>query len=850
MDFSQIATKKIEEVFSATGSNKNGLTSKEIKDRQKEGFNEITSRRITAVQILVRQFKSPFIYLLLGAALIAFGLKELIDGVLIVLFVLISVGLGFYQEYRSEKALKILKQFSRSKVHVWRAGKISLVDTKELVAGDVLLLQAGDKIPADVRFIEAYDLTIDESILTGESVNIAKTADSLPKAPTDYYQAKNIGFSNTSILSGSAKAVVFATGANSTFGKISQKVLEAVKVSSFERGINDFARFILRMVVVTMVLIFLLNIILKGESAKIGELLIFSIALAVSVIPEALPLVTTISFSRGALRMAKDKVVVRRLSAIEDLGSIEILCADKTGTITENKLKVSEIFGSERTLFWAVTASGFLGERERQSNNSFDIALWQKLSKKEKAYLGNCQELAEIPFDPERRLSSSLIQTKGKNFLVAKGAPENIFKICGFQRFSEEKKSLEESLTELNDWVCRQGIAGKRVLAVAIKEMGTANKNKYEVKDESEMTLLGLISFVDPLKKDTKRAVDLAKKLGVEIKILTGDAKEVAGAVAYQTKLIEKPSQVITGEELSKLSPEDFNKVVGKEKVFARVSPEQKFKIVQALQAKKIVGFLGEGFNDAPALKEANVALAVEGASDIAFDVSDVILLNKSLITIINGIIEGRKIFANTVKYVKSTLLSNFGNFYSIALISLIIDYLPMLPVQILLVNLLSDFPMIAIATDNVETEELQRPKNYNVREIILISTMLGLISTIFDFIFFGYFRRFGPQTLQTMWFMESILTELTVIFLIRTHGFFCRSKRPSITLMGFSLTAALATIFIPFTKVGQKLFRFAQPKASYVITVLLMVGGYLLVTEIIKNFYYRSEKKFNNQKI
>ncbi|MFH0819448.1 MAG: HAD-IC family P-type ATPase [bacterium] len=844
MDFSQTAIKKIEEVFLATKSNKKGLTLKEVKDRQREGFNEITSHQITTVQILLRQFKSPFIYLLLGAALIAFGLKELIDGALIVLFVLISVSLGFYQEHRSEKAVKILKQFSRSKVHVWRAGKIDLIETKELVVGDVLLLQAGDKIPADVRFFETRDLTVDESILTGESVNIAKIADSLAKEPVDYYQAENIGFSGTSILSGSAKAVVFATGANSTFGKISQKVLETAKESNFERGISDFARFILRMVVVTMVLIFLLNIIIKGESAKIGELLIFSIALAVSVIPEALPLVTTISFSRGALRMARDKVVVRRLSAIEDLGSIEVLCTDKTGTITENKLTVSEIFGSRQTLFWAVTASSFLGERERQSNNSFDIALWQKLAKKEKGDLGDCQKLAEIPFDPGRRLSSSLIKTKDKKFLVAKGAPENIFKICQFQQFSEEKKNLAENLTELNNWVYQQGVAGKRVLAVAMKGAGAADK--YEVKDETEMTLLGLISFIDPLKKDAKRAVNLAKKLGVEIKILTGDAKEVAGAVAYQIKLIEKPSQVITGEELSKLSPEEFKKVVEKEKVFARVSPEQKLKIIQTLQIKKIIGFLGEGFNDAPALKEANVALAVEGASDIARDVSDVILLNKSLTTIINGIVEGRKIFANTVKYIKSTLLSNFGNFYSIALISLIIDYLPMLPVQILLVNLLSDFPMIAITTDNVETEELRRPKNYNVRGIILIATILGLISTIFDFIFFGYFRRFGPQNLQTMWFMESILTELTVIFLIRTHGLFWRSKRPSNTLLGLSLAAALATIFIPFTKVGQKLFHFAQPKASYVITVLLMVGGYLLVTEIIKNLYYSSEKNHN----
>lgn len=849
MDFSQIAILKPEEVFRDVKASKTGLSQKEVKTRQENGLNEISGHKITAWQIFARQFKSSFIYLLFFAALIAFALKEIVDGILIILFVFITAGLGFYQEHRSEKALKLLKQFSSSKVHVLRSGKVDLTETKELVVGDLLILQAGDKIPADVRFIESRDLTIDESILTGESVSVNKKAEPLKEPPKNYYQAENIGFAGTSILSGSAKAIVFAIGRDSSLGKISQKVLEVAKVSNFEKGINGFARFILRMVVITMVLIFLLNVIIKGEKANVGELLIFSIALAVSVIPEALPVVTTISFSRGALKMAKEKVVVRRLSAIEDLGSIEILCTDKTGTITENKLKVSEIFGQPQTLYWAVAASSFLGERQRQSNNSFDIALWQEFSKKEKKSFNNYQKIVEIPFDPRRRLSSALVKVSEKYFLVAKGAPENIFKICEFSQLAEKKDEIKQKLEELNNYVRDQGVKGRRVIAVAVKEVNESKE--YNVRDEEKMNLVGLVSFIDPLKKDSEMAINLAKRLGVEIKILTGDAKEVAGAVAFKVKLIDSPDKVVTGEDLEKATEDEFRKIVARETVFARVSPEQKFKIIAVLQEKKIVGFLGEGFNDAPALKEANVALAVEGASDIARDVSDVILLNKSLTTIINGIVEGRKIFANTVKYIKSTLLSNFGNFYSIALISLIIDYLPMLPVQILLVNLLSDFPMISITTDNVETEELRRPKNYNVKEIVLMATLLGLISTIFDFIFFGYFKRFGPNVLQTMWFIESILTELTVIFLIRTHGLFWRSKRPSNYLLGLSIIASLVTIIIPFTPLGQRLFHFTRPKTHYIVVVLLMIGGYLVVTEIIKNLYYHLvNKKSINEKI
>lgn len=374
---------------------------------------------------------------------------------------------------------------------------------------------------------------------------------------------------------------------------------------------------------------------------------------------------------------------------------------------------------------------------------------------------------------------------------------------------------------------------------------------QYAVKDEEKnLTLVGLLSFVDPIKPSAKKAVEQAEKLGVKIKILTGDSQEVAGAVAYQIGLIKKTTDVITGEILDNLPDEEKTLAVEKNSVFARVSPDQKYNIIKLLQENNEVGFLGEGINDAPALKIANVGLVVDSASDIARESTDIILLKKSLEVIIDGIKEGRKVFANTIKYIKATLASNFGNFFAVATASLLIDYLPMLPLQILLLNLLSDFPMIAIATDNVDSQELQKPKSYNLKEIAFLATVLGIVSTVFDFIFFAMFYRIGPAVLQTNWFIGSILTELILLFSIRTKFIFFKAKPPSRILYWLSGLAILVTVILPFTGFGQTVFKFTRPQANQLWLIFGLVICYFIITEIVKHFYYRLEEhKENNIK-
>lgn len=834
MNFSPYTTKDIEEIFQEFATSpQDGLSEKEATKRlRKYGSNKVLLSETHWWQILLRQFKSSFIYLLLGAMLISFLMQAVTDASMILLFVLINVFFSFYQEYHSSQALKFLKKYTIPKAKVLRNGKLLFLETSKIVPGDIVLAEVGSIIPADLRFFQEQNLTIDESVLTGESAPVRKVASSLTKPATEIYQAQNIGFSGTVVTSGKGMGVVIATGRATALGEISKLTIEVSQESSFEKNLKKFSLFILRLTIVTLVFVFLGNFLIKGKNANIPNLFIFSIALAVSAIPEALPVVTSFSLSRGALRLAKNKVVVKRLSAIEDLGSIDVLASDKTGTLTENKLTVAKVYpctNADPIFYESLAASSFKVTSKPQ--DAFDDALLQSLSSSQTKALAERKKIDEIPFDPERRLSSVLLEKDENYEVIVRGAAEVI------ANYSTNLSA--EAQESLSRFLQKEGEKGRRTLGVAKKEI--KKKGLYGVATEKEnLVFLGAISFVDPIKKTAKEALQKAEKLGVKVKILTGDSKEVAGAVACEIGLLPESKEVLTGEELKKLESKEKRKAVEKYLVFARVSPQQKYEIINILQENHEVAFLGEGINDAPALKIANVSLVVRDASDVAREVADIVLLEKSLSVIVNGIKEGREVFANTIKYIKATLSSNFGNFYAIALVSLFIPFLPMLPLQILLVNLLSDFPMIAVATDNVDTRELKKPKTYDVKEIALFATILGLVSTIFDFILFGFFYQNKPEVLQTAWFMSSILTELAFIFLVRTRLFFLEAKKPSLILVFLTLTAATATIFLPFTRLGQGLFQFTSLPAANLFLIFTVVIVYLFVSEIIKLSFYR----------
>ncbi|MEP7162819.1 MAG: HAD-IC family P-type ATPase [Candidatus Moraniibacteriota bacterium] len=822
----------VEEVLAELESRPSGLFPHEVKERlMRFGANEIIAAKTSWRDLVKRRFRSSFLYLLLAAAGLSFFLNERIEALLILLFIAINVGLETYQEYHSERTLHLLKRFLVSHVNVRRSGESVRIESREIVPGDILLVSAGDRLAVDVRFLESTGLMLDESVMTGETIPVRKEGIPMKKPTAEMHEAKNIGFAGTVVVSGKGIGVVLATARETALGDIATLSEETHRESAFEKGITQFSRFILRMVVLTLAAIFIANVIIRGGSAGVGELLIFSLALAVSVVPEALPVIITVALSRGSLKMAQKKVVVKRLSAIEDLGSIEVLCTDKTGTITENALAVSDVKGKRKreALVLASLASFEAPEGRGTLHDPFDLALWDALTDHERKNVVATTRIDSLPFDPERRRSSILIGSQKEGYrVVVRGAFEEVLELSSGVSPKEKKAWLT--------WANERGKAGERVLAVAQRAL--VKKHVLEESLEKELTLLGFIAFLDPLKKTASATLREAERLGVAVKILTGDSREVAGVVGHAVGLVGSIEDVMTGAELEALPHETQKLIVDERHVFARVSPRQKYLIIKLLQEKYEVGFLGEGINDAPALKLANVAIVVQGAADIAREAADVVLLQRNLGAIVDGVKEGRIIYANILKYLKITLTSNFGNFYSVALASLFLPFVPLLPIQILLLNLVSDFPMIAVATDNVDHEELEKPRNYSVGSVVLMATFLGIVSSLFDFMLFAMFYKDGPQSLQTAWFLLSVVTEVVLIFSLRTKLPFFRATRPAWPLFSLSLVALGLVFLLPYTLLGQDLFRFLKPTGSLLLTVLVLAVAYFFATEMMKRFY------------
>lgn len=790
-------------------------------------------------KILKRQLKSPFIYLLAVAAVVSLCLGQHIDGSFIVFFVLLNTGLGFYQEYRSEQTARLLSQLVCTKANVLRDGHEQAVDVLDVVPGDILTLKPGDVLPADARLILVDGLQIDESVLSGESAPVSKTERVAEKQINRVFEAENVVFAGTSLTAGSGLAVVVVTGMGSMAHKMGNLVASTEHTSTFEKNIAAFSRFIIELILITLGVVLVAHFVFKSGSIEPSQLFVFAVALAVSVVPEALPVVTTFSLSQGARRLSRKHVIVKRLSAIEDLGGIEVLCTDKTGTLTENDLRVADLHQVNSIDPMAAAASIIVIDKKGIVTNPFDRALLAAVKVKHV----NPRVLASMPFDPGRRFETLVIEGKDGFHSILRGAPEALL--------SRAQSLPTAKAKALQSWIHEAGKRGQRVLAVAGRRLPAqvaASAPATLLKQaEEDIHFYGCIAFADPIKASTMAAVHQAKHLGVQVKMLTGDRAEVAGAVAHQVGLIASAEDVMTGDAFFAASEAEQQRLADAFQVFARVSPEQKLQIIAVLQKKYSVGFLGEGINDAPALKRADVAIVVNDASNVARNAADIILLRKSLHVVIDGIAEGRMVFANTLKYIRATLSSNVGNFYAIALASLFIDVLPLLPIQILLVNLLTDFPMILIATDHVDMKDLAKPHGYQVRDIASVALILGLVSALFDFITFGAFLYAGDGVLQTNWFVVSVLTELVFLFSVRTPGLFFKS-RPSNTLLALTGLAFVVAIALPYSLVGSDVFHFIAPQKHQLFLIFGIVIGYFVTTETVKLLFIRHAKSTANK--
>ena len=832
-------TMDLEKLFYTLRSGHSGLTSLEAKKRLAEyGHNELfAQKKRSPLGIFISQFANPLVLILLAATLISGILGEWTSALIIILMILFSAILSFIQEYHSDKIMEALKNKVAVKAFVLRDKKIQQINTVDLVSGDVVILEVGKIVPADLRLIETNDLSINQAVLSGESFPVEKFVDS-PKNVTEPLQAQNLAFSGSHVVQGYGQGIVIATGQNTFLGQTAQLLAAKEPISQFQKGINDFGYFLFRIIIVFSLAVFIFLALFRGNWL---ESLLFALAIAVGISPELLPLIITINLSRGARIMAKKKVVVKRLMSIENLGNADVLCTDKTGTLTEGKVELKaylDFLGNkdDQVLHWGNLCNSYAINRATASN-PLDLAIIN-YSKQHQFKNNSYKIIDSIAFDFYRRRMSVILQKNGELIMVCKGAAEEILKICNKVRFKDKDEDIKKYLHDINARITSQEEDGYRLILVAQKPI--AQKEKYSVKDEKEMILIGALAFYDPPKLTAADSIRNFMDLGIAIKILTGD-NEVATKRLCQ-EIDYKYQKIILGKDLDNISDDKLKKLASESDIFAKVTPEHKLKIVKALtESGHSVAFLGDGVNDAPALKAADVGISVDTAVDVAREAADVILLKKSLAVLIDGIKEGRKTFANTLKYILCTISSNYGNMFSVTGAALILPFIPMLPVQVILLNFFSDAPMLAIATDNVDDDYVKKPKHWDIKKIRKSMNYFGLLSSIFDFITFGFLLfivKANMPVFQSGWFFQSFLTEVLFIFVVRTKNWFWKSK-PSKTLMVSAAITTVIILLVLYTNL-RNYFSFGYLKLEVALVIVGIACTYYLLMEFFKRVIYK----------
>jgi P-type Mg2+ transporter len=812
-----------------------GLTGAEAQARlARYGPNRAAPKaHSTTLGLLLSQFSSPIILILLFAVGLSFFLADDTDAIIILVIVLASGLLGFWQEHGATNAVAKLLAMVQIKTRVVRDGAALEVPVEDVVPGDVVVLSAGDVIPGDARLIDSKDLFADEAVLTGETFPVEKTAGELP-ADTALARRTNTLFMGTHVVSGSGTAVIVLTGAGTQFGQISQRLKLRPPETEFEHGVRHFGYLLMEITLLMVVAIFAVNVYL---ARPVLDSLLFALALAVGLTPQLLPAIISVNLAHGAQEMARQKVIVKRLAAIENFGSMNVLCSDKTGTLTEGEVKLHaalDVNGkdSEQVLLYAYLnatyQSGFVNPIDEaiHAYRQFDLTGYAKLD--------------EVPYDfIRKRLSVLVAAPDGRHLLITKGAATSVMAICSSAaRPDSTIKDLVSAQPQLEQTRAELSSQGFRTLGVAYRDLGAATTIKKE--DETGLTLAGLVVLFDPPKAGVVETIGRLKDLGVTLKIITGDNRLVAHYVG-ETMGLPDP-QIVTGADLHVMSDAALLNRVGRTDIFAEVEPNHKERIIIALRkAGNVVGYIGDGINDASAIHAADVGISVMNAVDVAKEAADIVLLERDLAVLIGGVQAGRVTFMNTLKYVFMASSANFGNMFSMAGASLLLPFLPLLPQQILLTNLLTDFPEMTIATDTVDTEWVARPRRWDVKFIRNFMLIFGPLSSVFDFLTFGvllFLFHAGPALLRSGWFVESVVSACLVVLIVRTRQPFFRS-RPSRYLLGASLAVIVVAVILPFTPVGA-LVGFAPLPATLLVALAVIVALYVTSAELAKSLFYR----------
>ncbi|MCX5776991.1 MAG: magnesium-translocating P-type ATPase [Candidatus Firestonebacteria bacterium] len=832
---------RFELLFAKLKSSEKGLTGKKARARLEEyGYNEPSKKKKRAIILnILSKFINPLVIVLLFIGVFSFFFSERISAYIVFIMILISVGLTYIQEYRSSKAAEKLSEMVRTNVTVYRDGRPKEIPIKEVVPGDIVDLFAGDMIPADLRLISVKDLFVNQATLTGESMPIEKVSSAY--ANKTGTEAENIVFMGSSVVSGTALGIVIKTGQFTQFGNLATRLAAINIESSFEKGVNKFVMIMIRIMIVLVVAIFCINAFAKGN---LVEAFLFAIAVAVGLAPEMLPLIVTINLSKGALTMSKKQVIVKRLNSIQNFGAMDVLCTDKTGTLTMDKIILERYCNVVKEENVDVLKYAFLNSHYQTGlKNLLDKAVLNKAKSYKDILEKQYKKVDEIPFDFQRKLMSVVVEAEGKHTIISKGAPEEIFKRCTKYELDGELLEFEHLIiADLKEEYDNLSKDGFRVIAIAYKQIDYA-AHKFSKEDESELVLKGYVAFLDPPKDSTREALVAIKKLGIEVKVLTGDNELVTRKICSEVGL--NIFGMATGDQVEMLNDDELKEVIKITNVFARLSPAQKERIVRALRANgKTVGFLGDGINDALALKAADVGISVNNAADIAKESADIILLQKSLLVLEDGIIEGRRTFGNIIKYIKMSSSSNFGNMFSMTGGSLFLPFLPMAPLQVLLNNFLYDISQTAIPSDSVDKEYLSKPRKWDVKSIQSFMINIGPISSIFDFLTYGVmWFVFDCKTIEkqalfhTGWFIESLATQTLVVYIIRTGKIPFLESRPSKFLVFTTLAIVGTGIYLTMSPFAAHLGFVTLPPLYFAILSIMLFAYLFLVFSLHRRF-------------
>ncbi len=876
----QQASKSNEELLRDFSTTKNGLTENQLQAKRDEyGFNTINNKnKLTWYKVLFNSFVTPFTIILLIISLLNIflpifqkkepSISDWVTFAIILGMVFLSGVLKFIQDFKSTKACEKLNQMINTTALIERDGQKKELPIQDILPGDIVHLAAGDMIPADLRLLYSKDLFITQSALTGESEPVEKTSIVLPNYSTTL-DCNNVCFMGTTVASGSAYGVVIQTGKNTIFGKIAKIVSDKKPLSSFDKGIRKVSRIIL----ITMSIMCLIIFLIKGmrnhfslNNSNNGwiDALTFSLAAAIAIIPEMLPMIITLNLSKEAIKFSKEKAIIKNINSIQTFGAMNVLCTDKTGTLTEDHIILQEhlnILGKEDEL---VLLYGCLNSYHQTGlKNLVDKAIIERAKQKhviEKIF--EYTKVDEIPFDFERRRMSIILKDKNDvKKLITKGASEEVLSICSKILLDGQVIDLTKQwLTKIKEKITFLNENGLRVICVATNYKELLKNEAFSDEDEKDLMLVGFIALLDPPKLSAKAAVNNLRKKGVEVKILTGDNEKVTKYICKEIGITNP--KILLGDDINNISFDELKKIVGDITIFAKLSPEQKAMIVRALKANNnVVGYMGDGINDAPAMVEADIAISVDSAVDIAKESADVILLEKNLDILGHGCIQGRKTFTNIMKYIKISLSSNFGNMLSILIAACWLPFNPMQSIQIIFLNLFYDFAQLSIPWDSVDDQFLLTPKNWNAMSIIRFMVVFGPISAIFDiitfiflFFYFGYSNNESIYLFNVGWFIESAISQLIIIYILRSKKCAFFQTNPSIPVVMstlFSTVFLISTPFIPWINYGlkfvkeQNVISEINPKSNpiYWLGLLMIIVCYISITELTKKIYLKFNK-------